>query len=732
MTRRILFAYPHASPLCSTSGISTFVFETSHLLAQLGQWEVDILTDLSFGDGASSDPATATARFGDSGIRLHDITRDDGIPYAWGSPVIHRAERFYRAMKRLHAQHCYDVIECPDHTAPAFFIVRDKRTNVGFASTKLVTHLHGSTSDLCSWQRRSFLSREEVYANYMEGYVKKYADVILSPSEFLLGPTKNTSSIIERQFVRSGYPIFSRPGSTTYTQRDDRMGSIVVACVGRLEFRKGQDLLASAIKKLHQSGMLDPNTQFVFCGSDGLGPERDAKMSRSISRILEGIPNWKIIPEKPREELRSWLAGTVDICVVPSRADNYPNVILEAAQAGCHLVCSDGGGILEIIKDYDVRERVFPSEDVSLLAHKLHEAIEVVLKEPENRRLHASQFEFQQQRHCQQTLEVYQSLIKHGVPRKIGRTTVERSWPRVSIIIPFYNAHEHARDTIHSAFASDYPNFEVILINDGSTDQDSKQFLSGATKEFPELRIVNKPNGGLGDARNAGLRIATGDFVVPLDADNMILPHMVRCCSKLLSERPYLSYVTTYFECLREEDNTRIPWQLSPIAKPLGAVDPLLLLENTVGDALGMIRRADIERVGGYSTDIYCFEDWDLWLKFHERGMEGDVLPEVHFIYRLREASMSQSVDAVRGVRLQQALLLQHGSLVEQQAIPITTLLLTEYWTRWRSPKGAATEERVQDTLLKAARIIRDEPQLSMRFLIEKLFGRAAQWLGRR
>ena len=110
MTRRILFAYPYASPLCSTSGISTFVFETSHLLAQLGQWEVDILTDLSFScDGASCDPATATARLGDSGIRLHYITRDDGIPYAWGSPVIHRAERFYRAMKQLHAQHCYDV-----------------------------------------------------------------------------------------------------------------------------------------------------------------------------------------------------------------------------------------------------------------------------------------------------------------------------------------------------------------------------------------------------------------------------------------------------------------------------------------------------------------------------------------------------------------------------------------------------------------------------------------------
>ena len=62
--------------------------------------------------------------------------------------------------------------------------------------------------------------------------------------------------------------------------------------------------------ELQESGMLDPNTRFVFCGSDGLGRERDTKMSRWISRILGAIPNWKIIPAKPREELRSWLAGT--------------------------------------------------------------------------------------------------------------------------------------------------------------------------------------------------------------------------------------------------------------------------------------------------------------------------------------------------------------------------------------------------------------------------------------
>ena len=728
MTRRILFAYPHASPLCRANGINSFVFEASHLLASLGHWDVHILTDLSFGGDERSGLATAAECGNAAGITLHDISRDDGIPCAWGSSVIHRAERFHRAMKRLHAEYGYGLIECPDYLAPGFFSVRDKRTGVGFASAKLVTHLHGSTSDLCASQRRSFLNREDLYANYMEGYVKKYADVILSPSQFLLTPVQSAAFMTDRQYVRSGYPLFSPLVKTR--QGDEAPGDIVVACVGHLEFRKGQDLLASAIKKLHESGSLDPTTRFVFCGNDGLGPERDARMSRTIGRILRGIPNWSISPAKPREELRSWLADAVDICVVPSRMDNYPQVVLEAAQAGCHLICSDGGGIPESIKDYAITGRVFPSEDVSGLAQALREALGDVAKNPGMRQLYASQFAVHQQRQCQQTVAVYESLIKPVRPPQIERTPVKEVFPRVSIIIPFYNAHEYARDTIQSAFASDYPNFEVILVNDGSTDLESKRFLADMAMEFPDLRIVNKANGGLGDARNAGLRIASGEFVVPLDADNMILPHMVRCCSKLLSERPDLSYVTTYFECLREKDQARIPWRLSPIAKPLGAVDPLLLLENTVGDALAMIRRADIEQVGGYATNIYCFEDWDLWLKFHERGMEGDVLPDVHFIYRLRETSMSQSVDAARGVRLQQVLMLQHEKLVTQQAIPITTLLLTEYWNRWRSPKKAVTEERPQD-LLKEGQGSHNDRQPGVRVFAKKL-RHAAQRLLRR
>ena len=79
----------------------------------------------------------------------------------------------------------------------------------------------------------------------------------------------------------------------------------------------------------------------------------------------------------------------------------------------------------------------------------------------------------------------------------------------MSIIIPFYNAHEYARETLQSAFASDYPNFEVIVVNDGSTEQESKQFLSDAAQEFRDALALD-----MGQAFRLGGRGAAHDLTL--------------------------------------------------------------------------------------------------------------------------------------------------------------------------------------------------------------------------
>lgn len=410
-----------------------------------------------------------------------------------------------------------------------------------------------------------------------------------------------------------------------------------------------------------------------------------------------------------------WLDNEVDICIVPSRVDNYPYVVMEASRAGCYVIASDAGGIPEIFEDYKVTGALFPPKDYRALGQEIQKAIHHIRDNPGIRTGIAEEFEKSRQNQIQRTLATYDSMVEKG-KKYISPSLIEKAKPRVSIIIPFYNSHQYAGDAIRSAFASDYPDFEVILVNDGSDDPKSHEFLKGIEREFPHMKIIHKSNGGLGDARNAGLKVASGEFIVPLDSDNMILQNLLSSCVRVLTERDNLSYVTTYFECLREKDGARVPWQLSPIPRPLGAVDGLILLEPTPGDALAMIRRSALESVGGYTTTIYCMGDWDLWLKFYEKGMEGDVIPEVHFIYRLRSNSMSRSLDAQSGVRLQQSLLQMHQDLVKEHSNLITTLLLEEYWSRWVGPD----KERM--ALIDISRHAINDPKPAFRCLANKFW----------
>jgi glycosyltransferase involved in cell wall biosynthesis len=674
--RRILFAYPEVSPIFPNGGIGTFVFEVSNLLSASGKWEVDILTDTAYSPSIMQDDfRKAEGIFRKAGIRLIDLDRENGDLPLWESFDLMRAERYHAHVSRLHSERYYDLIEFPDCRAPGFFVVRHKRNAGSFNDTRLIVHLHSSVKDIWEWHEGYFTDRNDLYCHYMEEYVKKYSDIALSPTEFLLRPVHQTQGTFEKPFYRNGYPI-SHYESSSNLETVRRSNTVTVACISRLERRKGQDILANGIHYLSESGSLDDNVQFVFCGKDNIGLDRDGWMSESIRRILKGVRNWKIIKPKSRRDLADWLTTEIDICVVPSRVDNYPNVVIEAARAGCYVIASDAGGIPEIFKDYRIYGSLCPSGDSDALTQEILKAIKHVRENPDIRPKISGMFEESRKLQANRTLSIYDEMAE--LSEKSKPITLDKNVnPRVSVIIPFYNSH-HMIDTIKSAFASDYTDFEVIMVNDQSDSPNSLEFLKEVVREFPQLIIIHKQDGGLGDALNAGLKVASGEFIVPLDADNILLPNMLRRCSRVLSERQSLSYITTYFECIREEDQATIPWQLSPDPKPLGAVDPYVLMENTVGNTPAMIRKSALESVGGYSTNVFGMEDWDLWLKFHEKGLEGDVLPEVHYIHRLRSDGISDSINVLNSIRLKQSLLRRHESLVREHSLSIASLFLNE------------------------------------------------------
>lgn len=98
--------------------------------------------------------------------------------------------------------------------------------------------------------------------------------------------------------------------------------------------------------------------------------------------------------------------------------------------------------------------------------------------------------------------------------------------PLVSLVMPVYNAEKYLEESLKGILSMDYPSFELIIVNDGSTDR-SKEILEGYSKNDKRIRLFSKENGGPSDARNYGTQLAKGEYICFVDADDIVLPNML-------------------------------------------------------------------------------------------------------------------------------------------------------------------------------------------------------------
>jgi glycosyltransferase involved in cell wall biosynthesis len=199
--------------------------------------------------------------------------------------------------------------------------------------------------------------------------------------------------------------------------------------------------------------------------------------------------------------------------------------------------------------------------------------------------------------------------------------------PKASIVITCYNLGEYLEEALSSALAQTYPDFEVLLVDDGSTDAQTIALLDHLPPN-PRLRVLRTANQGVARARNYAITQAGGAYILPLDGDDRILPTYLAQAAAILDRSPEVGFVGCHYRTFGEREAEYRP----------GGYDlPGLLVENTVPVA-SLFRRTCWEQAGGYSPEV-AIEDWDLWLSFLELGYLGIVIPEVLFEYRVRANS---------------------------------------------------------------------------------------------
>jgi len=199
--------------------------------------------------------------------------------------------------------------------------------------------------------------------------------------------------------------------------------------------------------------------------------------------------------------------------------------------------------------------------------------------------------------------------------------------PLVTVIVAVHNGQRFLRPALESLYAQDYEPFEVVLIDDGSTDGSSE-----IARSFPSIRYVYQENRGQAAARNAGLLAARGEFLAYLDDDDLIPPHKLRRQAEYLIANPDVGCVLGRQQIMLEP----------------GVEPPEWLKRDTIfGDLDGipfvsaMIRTELMRDVGGFDPSYRFAEDRDLFVRLREHGVRIGVLPEILLFRRFHGENMN-------------------------------------------------------------------------------------------
>ncbi len=206
--------------------------------------------------------------------------------------------------------------------------------------------------------------------------------------------------------------------------------------------------------------------------------------------------------------------------------------------------------------------------------------------------------------------------------------------PEVTVVIPVYNDIRHLEETLASVYEQSHHSWEIVVVDDGSTDPAAIAFLD--TIDKPRLRLIRQGNTGLPGARNAGMKVARGEFLVPLDSDDELAPEFISRLLAALREDTEAGFAHCLGRLHGDIDAVWIPRPFNPYWE---------LIENSVIGCV-LMRTTAWQSVGGYDETMTSGnEDWEMWLRLTAAGWGQVRIEEPLFRYRKHGVSMSVTTE---------------------------------------------------------------------------------------
>jgi glycosyltransferase involved in cell wall biosynthesis len=646
-------------------GIGTYNWLMAHLLASQG-WHVHVLYC-----GAvppRKDLQTVTRRLREAGIgwsNLLDFEQPAELSVEGVTDIVqvYLAERVRYALEELHQQHRFDLIEFGEWGALGFRCIQAKRAGLAFLDTRLIVRLHSSSQWMREGNHQWLADPNEVEVDYCERYAFEHADIQVSPSRYMFDYARQVGWNVRPDACVIPYP-YPEPDFVPDKPPAAELPELVF--FGRLETRKGLEVFVNVVRQL------DPNIKITFLGRvNTLGNGTTA-----LQYIRESLPgrSYTLLTDYNREQALRYLAQGNRLAILASLADNSPFTLIECAVNGLPFLASRVGGIPELLPDECFQTRLLFEPNTRDLLRCLRAYLDL----PADDRAElcqATRRAAEVGAHNRAVVDHYRTLVHSPQSPLRGSEApeliAEDGLPLVTVAIAYYNLGAHLPATLASLAAQTYPNLEVIVLNDGSTDPFAQEVFAQQQALYPHFRFLSQDNAGIGATRNRGLAEARGEYFIPMDADNVARPHMIERFVSAMQRNPDLAALTCFCVAFKDEHDLQNQ-EYQYAYRPTGGPHILAGIKNIYGDANAIFRTAWFRASGGYETDRdSSWEDLEAFVKLVNAGYRMDTLPEYLFYYRHLETGFSRVTDSYLNQRrvLRQYYQLNNLPLAEGMAL---------------------------------------------------------------
>lgn len=223
---------------------------------------------------------------------------------------------------------------------------------------------------------------------------------------------------------------------------------------------------------------------------------------------------------------------------------------------------------------------------------------------------------------------------------------------KVSVIIPVFNDGKYLDKAIRSVIKQPCQSIEIVVVDDGSTDAFTKDFLKSIRQ--PGIRVFFKQNEGVCLTRNFATSRATGEYILPLDADDILGENFLGEAVKILDERPSVKVVCGDVEMVGKRKGLK--------SMPQHSMETLLG-QNTMA-VTSLFRKTDFLKTSGFNPNMNeGFEDWDFWLSLLETGGQVYKLNTIAIYYRIKKNSRNYSLTREKMQRLRKQIYENHKEL---------------------------------------------------------------------